>query len=82
MISERTHMRLDRARNLRDEIGMKTEPSRDEVDRARAALQTHCYTCGGTLSGWGFECHKCHERQCSKACLEKHQRDMDRLNGE
>lgn len=58
---------------------MKTMPSRDEIDRAIAARQTHCYTCGNKLTGEAFECYVCHEWQCSKECLEKHSKTMNEM---
>ena len=54
-------------------------PSRDEIDRAIAARQTHCYTCGNKLTGEAFECYVCHEWQCSKECLEKHSKTMNEM---
>jgi hypothetical protein len=48
----------------------------DQLNREMAAKQTHCYTCGRRLLGQGYECHVCHEWQCSKECWEKHSKTV------
>jgi hypothetical protein len=54
--------------------------SQDQIAKEIASRQTHCYTCGKKLTGYGaYECHVCHEWQCSKECLEKHTRDMKNI---
>jgi hypothetical protein len=51
----------------------------DQMDRAIAAKQTHCYTCGNPLPKHKIECPICREWQCTRTCLNIHLKKMDAI---